>query len=197
MFAVQFVWWWMLSGARFRDGVSLWGGYSQLAQWVIDFVQTWHKMVLLMLDLALFFVLSQPLSRNRASPMHVPTELAYVPVVIAILFVVPAVIMRSSRTSSMHNDIDTAYGWLFTLLTCGSWVVFMAILSTQDDYSPPISMSFALLLFGILAFVYATPITDSVVENGHAHTRAGDWHIWVSLAVLKVSSTLDFAHFVH
>lgn len=37
--------------------------YTDVGKWLVDIIRAWHKTVLLILDAALFFVFSQPLSR--------------------------------------------------------------------------------------------------------------------------------------
>lgn len=116
--------------------------------------------------------------------MHIPMELAYTPIFVTCLFVVPALLVRSAMQKSM--DLYSFCGWQLGLLASLSWLLVIANVGSVADYTPPSNPTFSLFVYVCLVVVYATPLMDSVVSESFRSRGT----VWGSLCIAKLITLL-------
>lgn len=120
----------------------------------------WHRMLLLLLDLCLFFILSQSLSKKRNSPMHVPSEMAYIPVILCMYFVLPRILGRvtsPSHDKPPYQNADADWVLSIILFFLFTFPSFVLVLVYMDDapLSKDIHPTFQVVIFILIVLTYA------------------------------------------
>lgn len=166
---------------------------DQITVWVIDLVRAWHRSAILLLDLALFFVLSQPLSRSRGSPMHIPTELAYTPIVVALCFLLPSLVASSPPQRAPAGTSDahpySVFTYCVVIISSIAWILFLTAAGPEVDFSTPMDSTYAISIFILITIIYAIPTEDATPGNSSTPFAASPW-FWAVLSVLKAGALL-------
>jgi hypothetical protein len=150
---------------------------GKIADTVSNMVVLWHKTMVLVLDISMFLLICQPMSRNVNSQMHVPIEFAYIPIIICMCFIID----RSMHTTPLHNHSNThniSYGRITIILL--SMICFLVICLYDKhgiDLTNHMDETVRIYSFTGAVILYAIP------TGHHRHTVAN----FATLALSKIT----------
>lgn len=150
------------------------------------FAKAWHVTMHFVLDISLFFIIGQTLSKSRNSLDTIPPELMTIPVLVAVYFIythmsLPFLFFRSDNNNDDASD-NIAIPSVSILLGFIAFMVFTTYTPEGSNWplAPPIYESTAMLLFVVLCVVYAVP----------ARTRRGSPLSFSTLGIAVAASTI-------
>ena len=185
---------------------------NRVPEWFLEIATAWRNTACLVLEIAAFLVFSQSFSRSRSSPMHIPSEFAYVPGVVAFMFIVPGAVLGSrarkcqkhASANALSVDSNNVFcGFLCeegsggrhsavnsyvnltlgsTLLWFGAWVVILARLGTQEVDNSP---PLQWLFSGIMLGMLTVVYATPCIDDVFPRPSAPDVWAWVLITFLK------------
>ena len=114
-------------------------------EWLTCMWSTWHGCSVAILEISYFLVLCQPLTANRASPSHIPSEHAYTPLLFAACFVAPRLLpSHGSCCDSCDERGMRSWMWdkpwiLTSLLVVAMNAICFFVVVASDTCHPDLS----------------------------------------------------------
>lgn len=177
---------------------------------ILDIIGTWHGTSICITDISLLFIMSQSLSRGRESPMHIPTEIIYSPIILVSFFSFIC-IDRSLKNRKKReykkkiNDGETndtlgilciLFGLASLLITCS---YSRPYINQPDDYNLgddiklflPNDLSYksnngiSMISFFFMSLIYSIPSNLVCMYNKERASKPMTAYHIISITVLK------------
>lgn len=126
----------------------------------------WHVCVSCILEISLFLVMCQGINKRASSEQHIPSEYAYIPLLVGILL--STCCGKSLECYGTNSILEYSMNNLQfpNMLSFFLLVMVYPLNNYASDMSYPVDGFYAESIFFILMLLYAVPSEEIVCDNG-------------------------------
>jgi hypothetical protein len=193
-------WWWSRTSATAATTTTT----TTTMMTLTDVFRAWHGASIATLEIAYILVLCQPLTANRGSPMHIPAEHAYTPLIFAACFVAPKLLptphQRTATTtvSSSSGSISRAWTVAAQVVVLLNAVALFVVAGSQSPLTTAcgdlarqrrLEPQWCVAVYCVVVFIYAIPMPGSPPPPPTGAERGSpNYALIVPLGLLKAST---------